>query len=234
MGLFKKEKITKSIIEFVGAPGSGKTTVAVSLAKDLHRRGLNIACNRSLFMEALGHKKKRLFKLLIIYNVITNFFECAQIILLGLEYGFLLKNYKLFRLYLTYITDIASKIDLVLYDQGIINFLATACARKEISSDGAKIILKKFFKKNIKTIISINLPISESLDRAFSRNKNHPIKFLNREDGLDFNKKYSFYVDILLKDLMVDNNISIICVDGAKDVRDNSTFLSVRIISETK
>ncbi|WP_147803625.1 hypothetical protein [Alkalicoccus halolimnae] len=166
-----------TFIEFTGIPGSGKTTVAKELIKELRKRGYKVETREefdfSLENDHFGSSLRIMFGLL----KRSNFLFAAKLTGLALFHGHKsLYNLKIIPSFIhsylkvkKYLAD--SEADYMIFDQAFFQSLSSIFYNKEIEdpklleSVAAKIIEEL----NVKYLISTHLPVEEATKRIIAR-----------------------------------------------------------------
>jgi DNA polymerase III delta prime subunit len=229
MGLLKKHNEMKKIIEFVGPPGSGKTTIAAKFLKELNENGFSIRTNRSLAKEVNFYKDNFLYNYRIILLIFCNIFSCLKIVSLGLRGGLGTKTYNLFRLHVTSLNNISFNENILLYDQEIINFISTSCSRGELDFAFAEKIVNEIVSKQDRIIIRIYILKEIAAERILIRIKNHPLKKMEKKTIEVFNEKYDLYLNKITNYLINQNLSKVIYINGTESVQKNVTYLKNEI-----
>jgi len=166
------------LVECIGLPGSGKTTIAEQSLRELHARGISVRANRSLEREAGVHAQEHRAR-----NALWHIVRNPKLIFLLSGLCMRLQNaiyaYKLFRICVITHMDLATKADVILYDQGVYNFLLTAVSRNQLKCVDATRIGEYLSKYRIPTpsiLIHIKTPVDTSFERMVSRAKTHPLQ----------------------------------------------------------
>lgn len=180
----EKYKIT----EFVGYPGSGKTTIAEYF---LEESNMKFKTNKSL-----GGN----FSNSAMDYVITLFFNIRNIFLLyKICYKTKVDFYKIFRIFISYRINTRKKINTI-YDQGIVNFCATSLSKGDIDIENTLNILNIFITKN-NSFIKVQVDPEVAIFRIRNRSKNHFLKQKTNPEIVNFLNKYEYNIGLITEKL---------------------------------
>jgi hypothetical protein len=197
-----------SLIEFIGCPGSGKTTISKYFLADkskkyyIANRSLKHGHVNSLFFVWVGLSNIIDFcrLLLIVKKTKINFTDISKILL----------SYK-----------VLTRVDKVsLVDQGIINFLITAVLNKKVSYDLSLKILSQFLNEQ-SVFIMVDLPQRDSFLRLKNRDKSH---HLDIKEEIDIKNYYSKYEETY-NSYLVDLKLNVTNIDGSHELMINKIIL---------
>lgn len=197
-----------SLIEFIGCPGSGKTTISKYFLADkskkyyIANRSLKHGHVNSLFFVWVGLSNIIDFcrLLLIVKKTKINFTDISKILL----------SYK-----------VLTRVDKVsLVDQGIINFLITAVLNKKVSYDLSLKILSQFLNEQ-SVFIKVDLPQRDSFLRLKNRDKSH---HLDIKEEIDIKNYYSKYEETY-NSYLVDLKLNVTNIDGSHELMINKIIL---------
>lgn len=221
---FSKTKKVK-YIEFIGTPGSGKTTIARGVIEGASSKGFSFFTNRSLKRKkAHKHRGLKVFIHIIIHPVLTLeilFFSALKLHGQALDF---------FKLCITTHLDMRKEGTLV-YDQGITNFLLTSYARADISIQDAIKLFMFIHEIGIEVpdqIVFIDVSIDASLGRVRHRKSWHQLKGLDDEQAAHFLSRYANGVSRLQR-LSDEFGFNILRLDGTRPVKENTDIVIDRM-----
>lgn len=163
------------LIEFCGAPGTGKTTVCRFLEKELKAEGLKVK-NLEMPQYSYGKIKKRLVKLAFFFDK-----DCRRIMWAAHKY--LTKADKadkkrwvgkiLLAVYSAKETE-RNGFDVATFEEGCIQYITSAVHGVPISEESlefAKVVVEAIYRNREEILINCKLELMENVSRLKNRNR---------------------------------------------------------------
>lgn len=163
------------VIEFCGAPGTGKTTVCRFLEKELRAEGLKVK-NLEMPQYSYGKIKKRLVKLAFFFDK-----DCRRIMWAAHKY--LTKADKADKkrwigkiLLAVYSAKESERngFDVATFEEGCIQYITSAVHGVPISEESlefAKVVQDTIYRNREKILINCKLDLEENISRLKNRNR---------------------------------------------------------------
>lgn len=218
-------------IDFIGVPGSGKTTIARELLLLLKQGGHTVRTNRSL--DPAGVSKNTIGRICAYFFL--NFFTIIKICFICLRANVVRHIPTIIELHLTQTLLLKQSSDITIRDQGLINFLLTLYAKGRLSDEQYKRLTHGLLQKEVITspnfLIYIETPDTVIADRILSREKEHFLKTHSRKSIAEYSRRYIDTIDITRSSLP--DHSSMLIIDGTLPIDRNVEYLYQTIIKQS-
>jgi thymidylate kinase len=185
-------------IDFIGLPGSGKSTIAHALLTYLRQKNMAVRGNVSLdpYTQPISKHESMLF--LFVHPQIP-----ISLALLMFRHHALHLFFTLLKYFTAYLIHTSKTHSIYMQEQGILNALFTAHARGDLSTDQVTHIVSDLHQKDMlpSIIVHVHAPLKIVVERLYSREKNHPLKSLTREESVVFMHAYDKCTEALISSI---------------------------------
>lgn len=227
---------TSPMIEFVGGPGSGKTTITKDVIVQLSRKGIQVdtyigrivsSGEKSEYFYRLSKWKRYSFytvgALVNLHNIL--YICCLVLSSRQLNGRTFYASWSLVRMFISVetISRLRSKAGALIFDRGYVNAIVTLIYRDRFSDALLNKLVSVVYRRHFVAFVILNTSIDESIARIAKRApKGDYIESLSQEDARKDYHLRQKSIERLLQIISVENNSPQFHLSGAQTITYNA------------